>query len=62
MARRSVTGTVATTTATAQEQLGIKGLDSVVRQTALEALVPLVIDKSGVLPAYPPSVKSTDQL
>lgn len=46
----------------AQEQLGIKDLDSVVRQTALEALVPLAIDKSGVLPAYPPSVKSTDQL
>ena len=62
MACRSVTGTVATTTATAQEQLGIKDLDSVVRQTALEALVPLAIDKSGVLPAYPPSVKSTDQL
>lgn len=55
MPRRSVTGTVATTTATAQEQLGIKGLDSVVRQTALEALVPLAIDKSGVLPPIHPA-------
>ena len=38
----------------AEERMGIKDLDSVVMSQAVEALVPFAIDKTGVIPAYPP--------
>lgn len=40
-----------------EERLGIKDLDSVVRDSALQELIPIAIDMSGQLPAYPPEVK-----
>ena len=40
----------------AKEELGIGDLDSMARDYALEALVPFAVDKSGLLPAYPPRV------
>ena len=41
----------------AQEQLGIRDLDSVVQTTALELLVPYALDKRNIVPAFPPSPK-----
>ena len=38
----------------AEERMGIKDLDSVVMNQAVEALVPFAIDKVGVIPAFPP--------
>ena len=38
----------------AEERMGIKDLDSVVMNQAVEALVPFAIDKTGVIPAFPP--------
>ena len=45
-----------------EEQLGIKDLDAQVRNSALEALIPYAIDKSGLLPAYPPAVTECSAL
>ena len=45
-----------------EEQLGIKDLDSHVRNQALEALIPYAIDKSGLLPAFPPAVTECSAL
>lgn len=42
----------------AEEQMGIKNLDSIVEASAMDALAPLAVDKKGVIPAYPPSVKA----
>ena len=41
-----------------EEKLGIKDLDSIVRDSALQELIPQAINKCGVLPAYPPKVTS----
>lgn len=38
----------------AEERMGVKDLDSVVQAQAVEMLVPFAIDKTGILPAYPP--------
>ncbi len=40
----------------AAEQLGIEDLDAQVRGDVLDALIPYAIDRSGLLPAYPPMV------
>lgn len=40
----------------AEEKLGIKDLDAIVKDSAMEALIPFAIDKSGLMPAYPPKV------
>ena len=45
-----------------QEQLGIKDLDAHVRNEALDALIPYAIDKTGLLPAYPPAVTQCSAL
>ena len=45
-----------------EEKLGIKDLDAVVRDAALQELIPLAIDKCGVLPAFPPKVESSTPL
>lgn len=38
----------------ASEQMGIKDLDSVVQQQAIDALVPFAIDKHAIVPAFMP--------
>lgn len=38
----------------AEEKMGIKNLDSIIEANALEALAPMAIDKSGIIPAFPP--------
>ena len=38
----------------ASEQLGIRDLDSIVAQQAIEMLVPMALDKHGVVPAFMP--------
>ena len=38
----------------AEEKMGIKNLDSIIEANALEALAPMAIDKSGIVPAFPP--------
>ena len=40
----------------AAEQLGIRDLDSVVGQQAAEMLVPMALDKQGVVPAFMPDI------
>ncbi|MGN0072424.1 MAG: trigger factor [Coriobacteriales bacterium] len=45
-----------------EEKLGIKDLDAVVRDAALECLIPYTIDRSGLMPAFPPEVKSASPL
>ena len=37
-----------------EKQLGIKDLDAIVQQQAVEYLVPFAIDKRNIIPAYPP--------
>lgn len=44
--------------AAAEEQMGIKDLDSIVGPSAIDALVPLAIDKKNLDPAYPPKAKA----
>lgn len=46
----------------AEEQLGIKDLDSIVLQQAMEYLVPFAIDKRNIIPAYPPQPQATSPL
>ena len=46
----------------ASEQMGIKDLDSVVNSQAIEALIPLAIEKSGIVPAYTPEAKPKSPL
>lgn len=41
----------------AEEQMGIKNLDTVVQEQAIEGLVPLAIDKKNLSPAYPPKAE-----
>ncbi|MGN0959757.1 MAG: trigger factor [Coriobacteriales bacterium] len=45
-----------------EEKLGIKDLDAVVRDSALECLIPLAIDRSGLMPAFPPRVSDATAL
>ncbi len=42
----------------AEEQMGIKNLDSIVEASAMDALAPLAVDKKGVTPSYPPRAKA----
>lgn len=46
----------------AQEQMGIKDLDSVVAAQAMELFAPLAIDKRGTTPAFMPQVEPKSQL
>ncbi len=46
----------------AEEQLGIKDLDSIIRKDALEFLAPFAIDKRNLVPAYPSAPSSTEVL
>lgn len=41
----------------AEEQMGIKNLDSIVEGSAVDALVPLALDKKNLIPAYPPKAQ-----
>ena len=41
----------------AEEQMGIKNLDSIVQEQAIEGLVPYAIDKKNLTPAYPPKAE-----
>ncbi len=41
----------------AEEQMGIKNLDTVVQQQAIDGLVPYAIDKKNLTPAYPPKAE-----
>ncbi len=45
----------------AEEQMGIKDLDSIVQASAIEALVPLALDKKNICPSYPPTPKPKTQ-
>lgn len=38
----------------AEKQMGIKNLDSIVEASAIDALVPLAIDKKNIIPSFPP--------
>ena len=40
------------------KQLGIKDLDSVVGEQAIERLIPMAINKHGIVPAYMPTVET----
>ena len=44
----------------ASEQMGISNLDMLVNQQAIDALVPMAIDKHDIYPAFMPSVQSND--
>ncbi len=44
----------------AAEQMGISNLDMLVNQQAVDALVPMAIDKHGVCPAFMPSIENAD--
>lgn len=46
----------------AAEKLGINDLDSIVSSSAMEALIPYAVDKSGLAPAYPPKLLSAEPL
>ncbi len=41
----------------AEEQLGIKNLDSVVESSAIDGLVPLALDKRNIIPLFPPKAE-----
>lgn len=43
----------------AEERMGIKNLDSMVEGSAVEALVPLALDKKNLVPAFPPKAEPT---
>ena len=40
----------------AEETMGIRDLDSVVSSQAAEALMPFAVDKTGLIPAFPPTI------
>ncbi len=46
----------------AEEQMGIKNLDSIVEPQAIEAFGPMAVDKKGLIPAYPPKAKGKGPL
>ena len=41
----------------AEEHMGIKNLDSIVEQSAVDALVPLALDKKNLIPSFPPKAQ-----
>ncbi len=41
----------------AEESMGIKNLDSVVESSAIDALVPLALDKKNIVPSFPPKAE-----
>ena len=46
----------------AEERMGIRDLDSVVTAQAQEALMPFAVNKTGVIPAFPPKVDPKSRL
>lgn len=46
----------------AEERMGIRDLDSVVTAQAQEALMPFAVDKTGIVPAFPPTVDPKSRL
>lgn len=46
----------------AEEKLGVRDLDSVVSSQAAEALMPFAVDKTGIIPAFPPAVVPKSKL
>lgn len=46
----------------AEERMGIRDLDSVVTAQAQEALMPFAVDKTGIIPAFPPTVDPKSRL
>ena len=40
----------------AEERMGIRDLDAVVSAQAQEAMMPFAVDKTGIIPAFPPTV------
>ncbi len=46
----------------AEERLGVKDLDSLVQQQAVEYLVPFAVDKRNIVPAYPPQPQAAAPL
>lgn len=42
----------------AEEQMGIKNLDSIIEQQAMSALIPLALDKKNIIPAFLPELKA----
>lgn len=41
----------------AEEKMGIKNLDSIVEQSAIDALIPLALDKKNMIPSFPPTAQ-----
>lgn len=41
----------------AEERMGIKDLDSIVESDAIEALIPLALDKKNIIPSFPPKAE-----
>ena len=46
----------------AEESMGIRDLDSVVSAQAAEALMPFAVDKTGIIPAFPPVIDPKSSL
>lgn len=46
----------------AEERMGIKNLDSIVEQSAVEALIPLAVDKKNLIPSFPPKAVAKSPL
>lgn len=45
-----------------EDQLGLSDVDSIVRDSAIERIVPFAIDKSGITPAFPPQPRILSEL
>lgn len=46
----------------AEERMGVRDLDSVVQTQAMDALMPFAVDKTGIIPAFPPTVDPKSHL
>ena len=46
----------------AEERMGIRDLDSVVASQAQDALMPFAVNKTGIIPAFPPAVDPKSRL
>lgn len=46
----------------AEERMGVRDLDSMVASQAAETLMPFAVDKTGIVPAYPPTVEPKSSL
>lgn len=44
------------------EKLGIKDVDKIVGKTAVDALIPLALDKKNIIPAYPPKADTNEEI